>query len=173
MRRIGSEVQYQFWCITICTLSALGCSTQIGDGDTSNTAPLAASSRHATFKTLVTWTCPADTGCAGQSGTMNPFDQGCGNTHYAANSRNSYDMANTASVLTRCEHYGLHDGPGGKDLQTLFNSSTWGQYGQKYGNDGNGGGWQIYLFQSFPGYHNKATLPDGTKIKNFWPYLYY
>jgi hypothetical protein len=121
----------------------------------------------------VTWTCPSDSGCVGQSGTMKPFDQGCGNTHYAPNSRNSYDMANPANVLTRCEHYGLHDGPDGKDLQTPFNYTTWAQYAQKYGNDGNGGGWQIYLFQSFPGYHNKATLPDGTKIKNFWPYLYY
>jgi len=126
-----------------------------------------------TSNNAVKWTCPADSGCAGQTGVMDPFDQGCGNTHYAPNSRNSYDMANTQTVMTRCEHYGLHDGPGGKDLLTPFNSSSWGQYAQKYGNDGNGGGWQIYLFQSFPGYQNKATMPDGTKIKNYWPYLYY
>lgn len=119
------------------------------------------------------WSCPDGTGCAGKSGTMSPYNQGCGNTHYAPNSRNSYDMNNAQQVLTRCEHYGMKDGPDGKDMQTLWNASTVAKYAAKYGSDGNGGGWQIYWFQSFPGYNNKATAEDGTKIKNFWPYLYY
>ena len=119
------------------------------------------------------WTCPAGSSCDGQTGTMAPFNQGCGNTHYAPNSRNSYDMQNTQVVLTRCEHYGLQDGPNGEDIQTPYSAATVAKLAQKYGNDGNGGGWQIYFFQSFPGLRNKAKLPDGTPIKNFWPYLYY
>jgi hypothetical protein len=126
-----------------------------------------------TGQNTVQWQCPAGSSCAGQTGTMNPFNQGCGNTHYAPNSRNSYDMRNTEVVLTRCEHYGLHDGPNGEDVQTPYSAATIAKYAQKYGDDGNGGGWQIYLFQSFPGFHTKATMPDGTPIKNFWPYLYY
>lgn len=121
----------------------------------------------------VSWACPAGSSCAGQTGTMAPFDEGCGNCHYAPNSRNSYDMTNTDVVLTRCEHYGLQDGPGGKDIQTPYSAATIQAYAQKYGADGNGGGWQVYLFQSFPGVRTKAKTPDGKHIKNFWPYLYY
>ncbi|MEA2698894.1 MAG: hypothetical protein QOI66_3165 [Myxococcales bacterium] len=119
------------------------------------------------------WTCPSDSSCAGRSGTMDPLDQGYGNSHYAPNSRNSYDMGNTQMVMTRCEHYGLQDGPGGKDLQSPYSSATVAKLAAKYGSDGNGGGWQVYLYQSLPGYHSGAKLPDGTPIKNFWPYLFY
>jgi hypothetical protein len=31
----------------------------------------------------------------------------------------------------------------------------------------------MYWFQSFPGRNSKATLPDGTPMKNWWVYLYY
>jgi len=86
---------------------------------------------------------------------------------------NSYDMGNTQMVLTRCEHYGLHDGPDGKDLQTPYSAATVATLAAKYGSDGNRGGWQLYLMQSLPGYHSGATLPDGTPIKNIWPYLFY
>ena len=51
------EVQLPLYLRSLLILSfilhALGCSGAIGDGDSSNTAPLAASSRHATFKTVV------------------------------------------------------------------------------------------------------------------------
>ena len=104
---------------------------------------------------------------------MNPFNQGCGNTHYAPNSRNSYDMSNPQMVLSRCEHYGLHDGPDGNDLQTSYTPATVAKLAVKYGSDPNGGGWQVYLMQSLPGYHSGAKTTDGTPIKNFWPYLFY
>jgi hypothetical protein len=76
-------------------------------------------------------------------------------------------------VLTRCEHYGLRDGPDGTDIQTVYTPATIAPFVKKYGADGNGGGWQIYMFQNLPGYRSGAKLPDGTPIKNFWPYLYY
>lgn len=125
-------------------------------------------------QTSVQWNCqPDSTVCAGKSGTITGFGQGCGNTHFAPNSQVSYDMTNTTTVLTSCEHYGLHDGPGGMDLQTPYNAATVQQLANKYGGDGNGGGWQIYLMQSLPGFQTKARNDDGTPIKNSWPYLYY
>jgi hypothetical protein len=126
-----------------------------------------------TGENTVEWTCPTGTSCVGQHGTFSPFNQGCGNTHYAPNSRNSYDMANPQVVLTRCEHYGLRDGPDGQDIQPRYSAATVAELAQKYGSDGNGGGWQVYLYQNFPSYQSKAKAADGTPIKNFWPYLFY
>jgi hypothetical protein len=36
-----------------------------------------------------------------------------------------------------------------------------------------GGGWQIYLRQSFPGFQNTAKGVDGQPMKNWWPFLFY
>jgi hypothetical protein len=121
----------------------------------------------------VSWTCPPDTWCSGQQGVISPFTQGCGNVHYPANARNSYDYQNTVTVLTRCEHYGLHDGPNGQDLTSPYNVQTLANLTQQFGNGPNGGAWQLYLFQSTPGYGSHASTDDGVHIKNFWPYLYY
>jgi hypothetical protein len=121
----------------------------------------------------VSWFCPPDTGCAGQQGTISPFTQGCGNAHYPPNASNSYDYQNTTTVLTRCEHYGLHDGPNGKDLTSPYSVQTLANLTQQFGNGINGGAWQLYLFQSTPGVGSRALTDDGVHIKNFWPYLYY
>ena len=121
----------------------------------------------------VSWSCPPDSGCAGQQGVISPFTQGCGNAHYPPNARNSYDYQNTTTVLTRCEHYGLHDGPNGKDLASPYSVQTLANLTQQFGNEGNGGAWQLYLFQSIPGVGSRASTDDGVHIKNFWPYLYY
>jgi hypothetical protein len=121
----------------------------------------------------VAWFCPPDTGCSGQQGTISPFSQGCGNAHYPANATNSYDYQNATTVLTRCEHYGLHDGPNGKDLTSPYSVQTLANLTQQFGNGINGGAWQLYLFQSTPGAGSHASTDDGGHIKNFWPYLYY
>jgi hypothetical protein len=121
----------------------------------------------------VAWTCTAGRDCGAPSGIISPFTQGCGNAHYPPNARGSYDYTNTDTVLTRCEHYGLHDGPNGKDLTSPYNVHTLDNLTAQYGNGINGGAWQLYLFQSIPGYGSHATTDDGVHIKNFWPYLYY
>jgi hypothetical protein len=105
--------------------------------------------------------------------TIDPFNQGCGNAHFPPNGRQNYDQTNTFTVMSTCEHYGLHDGPDGKDLQTPYDVSKLAAWRAKYGVGPTGGAWYMYWFQSFPGVNNKATLPDGTPMKNWWVYLYY
>jgi hypothetical protein len=105
--------------------------------------------------------------------TIDPFNQGCGNGHFPPNARQNYDQTNTTRVLSTCEHYGLHDGPDGKDLQTPYDNTTLATWRAKYGQSSTGGAWYMYWFQSWPGYNNKATMPDGTPMKNWWVYLYY
>lgn len=109
----------------------------------------------------------------GQEKTVNPFNQGCGNGHFPPNGRSNYDQTNTQVVLSTCEHYGLHDGAGGKDIQTEYSSKTLDRWKDKYGVSSVGGAWYMYWFQSWPGVNNQAKMPDGTKMKNWWPYLYY
>jgi hypothetical protein len=104
-------------------------------------------------------------------GVMNPYDQGCGNVHFAPNSREHYDDQNTQSVFSTCEHYGLHDGPAGKDIKVLYNKSKSDLYNGLAPDCG--GGWQVYWRQSFPGVNNPAWTATGNKMKNWWPYLYY
>jgi len=123
--------------------------------------------------TSVSWICPVGLSCPVQGGLISPFTQGCGNTHYPPNAFNSYDYDNTVTVMTRCEHYGLHDGPNGKDILTPYSVQTLANLTAQFGNGINGGAWQLYLFQSIPGYGSRATTDDGVHIKNFWPYLYY
>lgn len=107
-------------------------------------------------------------------GTIAPFDQGCGNAHFPPNATRHYDKANPSEVLSTCEHYGLHDGPGGKDLQTPYSFKTLDRWkDQPVAKAMPGGAWFLYWWQSWPGYGNKATTPDGTPMKNWWVYLYY
>ena len=58
-------------------------------------------------------------------------------------------------------------------MQTLYDASRTAPYETMYRDGHVGGCWQIYAMQSFPGYGTKATMPDGTPMKNWWPYLYY
>jgi hypothetical protein len=110
----------------------------------------------------------------GQTGTFKPFNQGCGNAHFPPNARGQYDKSNPQVVNSTCEHYGLHDGPGGADLQTPYSITNTDRYkGTPTGDAMRGGGWFMYWFQSWPGYGNKATMADGSPMKNWWVYLYY
>jgi hypothetical protein len=106
--------------------------------------------------------------------TIRPFDQGCGNAHFPPNATRHYDKANTQEVLSTCEHYGLHDGPGGRDLQTPYSFKTLDPWkAQPVARAMPGGAWFLYWWQSWPGLDNKATMPDGSPMKNWWVYLYY
>src|SRR5205814_4203391 len=51
---------------------------------------------------------------------------GCGNAHFYPNTTGTYSYdANTPDpmVLSSCEHYGMHDGTGGKDTTTPFTNA--------------------------------------------------
>jgi hypothetical protein len=114
---------------------------------------------------------------------------GCGNAHFYANTVGtySYDL-NTPdpSVLSSCEHYGMHDGTGGKDMTTPYTNAMTDSLArtQQTGpctagspycstDDDCGGHGTSYLYQSFPSYGTTATNDDGTTMHNWWPYLFY
>jgi len=106
--------------------------------------------------------------------TIKPFDQGCGNAHFPPNGRRHYDKANTQEVLSTCEHYGLRDGPDGRDIQTSYSVRTLDRWrNHPVARAMPGGAWFLYWWQSWPGYGNQAKMPDGTPMKNWWVYLYY
>jgi hypothetical protein len=107
-------------------------------------------------------------------GMVSPFDQGCGNAHFPPNASRHYDKANQQVVQSTCEHYGLHDGPDGKDLKTPYSVRTLDRYKDNpVAKAMPGGAWFLYWWQSWPGFNTKATMPDGTAMKNWWVYLYY
>jgi hypothetical protein len=101
------------------------------------------------------------------------WGSGCGSVHFPPNGRFHYDYDNTRPVLNTCENFGLHNGPGGKDLRTLYRGpdSTILAYERAYGDCG--GGWNIFLRQNFPGFGSHAKNDDGSAMKSWWPYFYY
>jgi hypothetical protein len=114
------------------------------------------------------------------------MSQGCGNAHFYPNTTGTYSYdANTPDpeVLSACENYGLHNGPGGKDLTTPYtNAMTDKLYGRSGGtcpanqpacDDDCGGHGTTYLYQNFPGPGTTATNDDGTPMHNWWVYLFY
>ncbi len=106
--------------------------------------------------------------------TIDPFLQGCGNSYYPSNGTFYGDFQNSVAVDARCEHFGLRDGPGGKDLYTSYSGAVVAGYDQTYtGTSACPAGWQIYWRQSMPGYQNQAKAIDGTPMKNWWPILFY
>jgi len=105
-----------------------------------------------------------------KSGTIEKYDQACGNVHFAPNARAHYDE-NDTSVLSSCEHFGMKDGPNGRDVQEPFSRAKVQRY-EKLAPDC-GGAWQVYWRQSFPGLANKATDAAGKPQRNWWPYLFY
>jgi hypothetical protein len=108
------------------------------------------------------------------SWTMNPFVQGCGTAHFPPNARFEWDYGNTQAVRARCEHYDMHDAPSGDVL--VGYSSTMAAVAAlttQFGDDGCGGGWQLYYRQSMPGLHNLSRAADGSPMKNWWPFLFY
>ncbi len=105
-----------------------------------------------------------------KTGTIEKYDQACGNVHFAPNSRAHYDE-NESEVLSSCEHYGMKDGPNGADAQEPFSRAKYAAY-ETLAPDC-GGAWQVYWRQSFPGFGNKATDAKGKPLRNWWPYIFY
>jgi hypothetical protein len=145
------------------------------------TGPGGAACTGSTNCNALTWT--GTVGGALESGTISPYNQGCGNVHFTPNARRGYDDVNLDQVLSTCENYGLHNASG-LDQQTVVNSTRWSQpigAAPAYNTvaDDCEGGWQIFWRQSFPGLGNTATgststgASNGVPIKNWWPYLWY
>jgi hypothetical protein len=104
--------------------------------------------------------------------TIDPFLQGCGATQFPPNATLRGDLANrTTTVNSRCEHFGLRDGPGGGDTYTPYTANTVASQDAAFPDCG--GGWQIYWRQSIPGLGNQAKRADGSPMKNWWPTLFY
>lgn len=110
----------------------------------------------------------------GETRTLSPYNQGCGSAHFPPNAREQYDKSNPQTVLSTCEHYGLHDAADGTDIRTPYSLATVDRWkNTPVGKGFVGGGWFMYWFQSFPGYDNRAKMADGSPMKNWWVYLYY
>jgi hypothetical protein len=100
------------------------------------------------------------------------WGMGCGSVHFPPNGRHHDDYDNAEKVLNTCENYGFKNGKDGADLQLEYNSKAKvAEYERLFPDCG--GGWQVYMRQSFPGYCSAAKNEDGTPMKSWWPYLYY
>lgn len=118
--------------------------------------------------------------------TIPSYIQGCGTATFPSNARYRDDYVDPMPVASRCEHYGLGDGAGGMDQMPPYtpdlvqgNVDTLNALAANItpplnvsGNDC-GGGWQVYLRQSIPGYQNHARDSHGQPMKNWWPFLFY
>jgi hypothetical protein len=111
---------------------------------------------------------------------------GCGNAHFYPNTTGTYSYdANTPDpmVLSSCENYGMHNGPNGTDMTTMFTNAMTDQlYGksqrtcpatQPACDDDCGGHGTTYLYQNFPGPGTLATNSDMTPMHDWWVYLFY
>ncbi len=127
----------------------------------------------------ITWS--SEIHAASGPSASRPFDLpdmsgGCGNAHFYPNTTGTYSYdANTPDpmVLDSCENYGLHNGPGGKDLTTRFTNAMTDTYFKNIVDDDCGGHGTMYLYQNFPGPGTKATNDDGTPMHDWWVYLFY
>jgi hypothetical protein len=126
---------------------------------------------------------------AAKTFNITDMSAGCGNAHFYANTTGTYSYdANTPdpSVLSSCEHYGLHDGTGGKDMTTPYTNKMTDDLakaqqgggcmaGSPYcsTDDDCGGHGTSYLYQSFPSYGTLSKNDDMTAMHNWWVYLFY
>ncbi|HLV79280.1 MAG TPA: hypothetical protein VKT32_03330 [Chthonomonadaceae bacterium] len=107
----------------------------------------------------------------GKQYTVHPYIPAGGSVHFTPTGRRDYDMDNPASIYSTIEHYGLRDGPGGKDRAELWNDTKFFRYRQ-LANDCMGP-WLVYWRQNFPGLGNHARDDSGRPMKNWWPFLFY
>jgi hypothetical protein len=116
------------------------------------------------------------TGIYPDSGTwkIDPFVQGCGSANYPPNAQFRWDYSNSTPVQSRCENYGLQNGTAGSDRVDVYTNAKEAASALQSGDDPScAGGWQIYLAQSMPGLNNGAYANGGTRMKNWWPFLFY
>jgi hypothetical protein len=110
-------------------------------------------------------------GSTAASFTFDRWGEGCGNVHFPPNGSQQYAYSEATPVRSTCEHYGLGGGAAGKDLATPFTSQLVSDYEKRFGDCG--GGWQVYMRQSMPGYGNGGVGDDGKPLKSWWPFLYW
>ncbi len=107
---------------------------------------------------------------------FSPMSAGCGNVGFPPNATGASAQDDALTVLTSCENYGLRNGADGGDLATPYTASlpTRDYAGAAGVASGDCAGPQVtYLLASMPGLGTTAALPDGTPMKNWWPYLFY
>lgn len=99
------------------------------------------------------------------------WGQGCGNVHFAPNSRFHYDYyEKQLGVQNSCEAYALGANTG-LDATSIYTAKKVAAYEERFGDCG--GGWQIYMGQSMPGAFNPALDTRKQAMKNWWPFLFY
>jgi hypothetical protein len=107
---------------------------------------------------------------------FSPMSAGCGNVGFPPNATGAAAQDDGLTVLTSCENYGLRNAADGGDLTTPYTTSlpTSDYSGVAGVSSPDCSGPQVtYLFASMPGLGTTASLPDGTPMKNWWPYLFY
>jgi len=107
---------------------------------------------------------------------FSPMSAGCGNAGFPPNAVGAGDLDENLVVLTSCENYGLHNGPGGADMTTPYSSKTapmdYASNPQVASADCSGPA-NTYLLASMPGLATTATDGSGNMLKNWWVYLFY
>lgn len=103
------------------------------------------------------------------SGDFTPYFPACGNAHFPMNATSHYDHANTTSVLSSCENFGLRNGASGSDRLSLIGANRWLPLAP--GDDG--AAWNIYWRQNMPGVGNAGTDAAGDPMLWWLPFLFY
>ena len=104
--------------------------------------------------------------------SIDPFLQGCGSTEFPPNARWRGDITmNNTMVQSRCEHFGLRDGPDGTTTPTSSTapprSPRWSRCSPTAAAAGRSTG------DRASGIRHPAHNADGTPMKNWWPLLFY
>jgi hypothetical protein len=119
------------------------------------------------------WAAKAATGATVGAWSMRPFRQGCGTVDFPPNARFRWDFDNREpdqAVPSRCDGYGISQGPDGQDLYDPYVPDM---SGGAQGPFNCAPAWQMHWRQSIPGYRNVAIDIDGQPMKNWWPFLFY
>lgn len=94
-----------------------------------------------------------------------------GNVHFCPSARQDYDLTSPFTVMSTIEHYGLRDGPGGKDRAGPWTVARFAPF-KALASDCQGP-WLVYWRQNMPGHASRAVGLDGRPAKNWWPFLFY
>lgn len=94
-----------------------------------------------------------------------------GNVHFCPTARQDYDLDSPYTVLSTIEHYGLRDGPDGKDKAEPWTVLKFKIYNAVAPDCQ--GPWLVYWRQNMPGFRSKAADLEGRPMKNWWPFLFY
>lgn len=102
---------------------------------------------------------------------LDPYDPFCGNVHFPPNAGGQYDYASSTQVLSSCQDYGRHSGPGGADAKALVDAGNWAQYSSLAPDCG--GEFMVWWMQNMPAPGSGQTYVDGRTMPGMWPFLFY